>query len=371
MKIFYNTTFFALLALLLTACNGRTEPVTENVSPEQLSIRNDQFVHEQMQLGQMETIVFEQTLVCSGSLLPKPNGKAIINAPLPGIIKSIACQNGQVVKKNQTLFEVAGAPVIDLQKDFAEAAAGYGRLKSEFDRAQTLYDQEVNSEKDYLSTQSDYQTARAHYQGLKLKMEAMGLSPQRIENGNFYASYPIKAPIGGSISGLQANIGTYIDSQSELAAIIDPALLQLQLNIFPKDLALLQEGQAVRYQFANSDADHAAILFSVGSAINQESKAVDCYASLTAPLPKSAIASQFVTATIIISTDSVKALPSEAIVQTENGSAALLLKGQDNNQYQFNIVPVKTGRKYKTFTEILEGPTEGRFLTTGLYNLNF
>ncbi len=371
MKTFNNLHFLAIITLLLASCNGKTEPVSETTNPEQLSIRNDQFLHEQMQLGQMETIAFEQTLVCSGSLVPKPNGKAILNAPLPGIIKSIACQNGQVVQKNQTLFEVAGAPVIDLQKDFAQAAADYGRLKSEYERAQTLYNQQVNSEKDYLNTQSEYQTARAHYQGLKLKMEAMGLSPQRIENGEFYASYPIKAPIGGSVSGLQANIGTYIDSQSELAAIIDPAQLQLQLNIFPKDLALLQEGQAVRYQFANSEAAHQASLLSVGSAINQESKAVDCYASLTAPLPKSAIASQFVTATIIARTDSVKALPSEAIVQTESGPIVLLLQKQDNDAYQFIKVPVKTGRQYKTFTEILDGPAGGNFLTRGLHNLTF
>ncbi|MCA1745279.1 MAG: efflux RND transporter periplasmic adaptor subunit [Bacteroidales bacterium] len=371
MKTYYNISFFAILTLLLAACNGRTEPATETASAEQLSIRNDQFIHEQMQLGQIQTIAFEQTLVCSGSLVPKPNGKAILNAPLPGIIKSIACQNGQVVQKNQILFEVGGASVIDLQKDFAEAAAGYGRLKSEFERAQTLYDQQVNSEKDYRNTQSDYQTARAHYQGLKLKMEAMGLSPQRIENGEFYASYPIKAPIGGSISGLQANIGTYIDSQSELAAIIDPAQLQLQLNVFPKDLALLEEGQAVRYQFANSETAHHASLLSVGSAINEASKAVDCYASLTAPLPKSAIASQFVTATIIACTDSAQALPSEAIVQTESGPMVLLLQKQDNDAYQFIKTPVKTGREYKTFTEILDGPKEGSFLTGGLYNLTF
>jgi membrane fusion protein, heavy metal efflux system len=98
---------------------------------------------------------------------------------------------------------------------------------------------------------------------------------------------------------------------------------------------------------------------------------VDCYASLTAPLPKNAIASQFVTATLIFSTDSVKALPSEAIVQTKSGPIVLLLQKQDNNAYQFIRIPVKTGRQYRTFTEILDGPKEGSFLTSGLYNLTF
>ena len=371
MKTYKNIHLIASILVIIAACSGKTEPVTETTAPEQLIIRNDQFVHEQMQLGQLETIAFEQTLVCSGNLLPQPNGKAIINAPMPGIIKSITCHNGQTVQKNQTLFEVSGSLVIDLQKDFAEAAAGFGRLKSEYKRAQTLYDKQVSSEKDYRNTLSEYQTAQAHYQGLKLKVLAMGLSPERIENGEFYASYPIKAPIGGGVSGLQANIGTYIDSQSELAAIIDPTRLQLQLNVFPKDLALLEKGQVVRYQFANSDTPHQARLISVGSTINQESKAVDCYASLTTPLPKSAIAQQFVTATIITRTDSVKALPSEAIAQTETGPVVLRLQKQEKDQYEFLKTPVKTGRQFKTFTEITEGPAEGTFLTSGLYNIVF
>ena len=46
------------------------------------------------------------------------------------------------------------------QKDFAEAAAQYGRLSSEYKRAQTLFEQQVSAEKEFRNVQSDYQMAR-------------------------------------------------------------------------------------------------------------------------------------------------------------------------------------------------------------------
>src|SRR5690554_6779161 len=264
-----------------------------------------------MQVSQIQNIAFETHLDCNGSLQARPNGKALLNAPLPGIIQSISCQNGQTVRGGQSLFEVGGTPVIDLQKDFAEAAAEYGRLKSEFERAQTLFQEQVSAEKEYRAIQSAYLVARAHYQGLKLKIETLGLSPQKIEAGEFYASYPVKSPIGGRVSGLQA----------------------------------------------------------IGSAVNQASRSVNCYDTLSGPLPEGAIADQFISATIVTQSDSIQALPSEAILQTEAGPVVLLLQKQDDEGYHFVPTPIKTGRQYKSHTEILDGPVRGQFLTAGLYNL--
>lgn len=65
-----------------------------------------------------------------------------------------------------------------------------------------------------------------------MKIEAMGLSASKIENGEFYSSYAIKTPINGNISTLNAQIGSYIDSQSELLEIINPDMLQLKLSLF-------------------------------------------------------------------------------------------------------------------------------------------
>lgn len=145
--------------------------------------------------------------------------------------------------------------------------------------------------------------------------------------------------------------------------------MQLQLNVFPKDLAALREGQSVRYRLAHSDSLYQARLQAIGSALNQASRSVNCYATLSGPLPEGAIADQFISATIVTQSDSIQALPSEAILQTEAGPVVLLLQKQDDEGYHFVPTPIKTGRQYKSHTEILDGPVRGQFLTAGLYNL--
>lgn len=255
------------------------------------------------------------------------------------------------------------------QKDFAEAAAQYGRLSSEYKRAQTLFEQQVSAEKEFRNVQSDYQMARARYRGLKLKIEALSLSPEKIEAGEFFAAYPVKTPIAGRVSALQLSIGSHTDGSAALATVIDPDRLQLHLKVFPNDLEDLREGQIVRYRLANSDSQHIARLHSIGSAVNQDSKAVDCYAALSEHRPQGALADQFVSAIIVTQSDSIQALPSEAILQTEKGQVVLMLHKQDDEGYLFVSTPIKTGRQYNSYTEILEAPAHGQFLMAGLYNM--
>src|SRR5690554_8232190 len=100
--------------LLITACNGPSAaPSESNQQAEVLHISAQQFAHEKMQVSQIQNIAFETHINCNGSLQARPNGKALLNAPLPGIIQSISCQNGHTVKDGQTLFEVGGTPLID------------------------------------------------------------------------------------------------------------------------------------------------------------------------------------------------------------------------------------------------------------------
>ena len=88
-----------IATLILTACRDKSASPSEGGSPTEgvfISIR--QFAHEGMQIGSVQTLAFEQNITCNGSLQARPNAKALLNVPLPGIIRRIYCQNGQSVK---------------------------------------------------------------------------------------------------------------------------------------------------------------------------------------------------------------------------------------------------------------------------------
>jgi cobalt-zinc-cadmium efflux system membrane fusion protein len=367
MKTLNHILYFFLLLMLFGSCGNRQEPAGQESSL--IEITGLQFTTEGMQLGEIETVTFESSVKCNGTIVPIPGGIANVNAPVPGIIKSIRCRDGQLVSANQPLLEISGNEMIDIQGQYAEAAAGYLRSKNEFERAKLLYEQKVTTEKDFIMADSEYKSSMAKYRGLGMKIEAMGLSASNIENGEFYTSYTIKAPISGIISKMNLQIGSYIDSQSSMPEIINPEMMQLRLSLFATDMTHVEKGQTVRFRPINGDEIYMATLNSIGVAINDETKTIDCYASKSDNKSANLITNSYVESEIITGIDSVTALPDEAIIKTESRNMILVLDKQENDNWYFTPVEVTLGRQHNGYSEIVNGTVQKNILTRGVYNI--
>jgi len=322
-----------------------------------------------MQLGQADSILFEKIVKCNGEVIPLPDGMAVVTAPVGGIIQRIHCRSGQPVKKGELLLEIAGNEVIDIQIQFAEAAAVYRRLKAERERLSSLHQEQVTSEKEFILAHSEYKRSQAQYNGLKMKAEVMGLPADKIENGTLYESYRVVSPVTGNISAMGVHLGSYMDPQSELIEIVDPEKLQLKLSLFASSVASLERGQTVRYRTAHSDEVYGAVIHAVGLAVDEKTKTVSCFASLTDPKPVNPVAREFVQAEIITASERVAALPDEAVIQTEAGHVVLALEQQEEGRYLFQPIEVIIGRQQGGYTEILSGLVHQQILKKGVYNI--
>lgn len=359
---------FATSIVIMFACGSKNQEANEQES-NLVEITSQQFATDSMQLGEIETRTFESTVKCNGSIVPLPNGIAKANAPVSGVIKNIYCHNGQSVDKNQVLLEIAGNEIIDIQKEFAEASANYKLLKSEYERIKSLYTEQVTSEKEFLIAESEFKSSMARYNGLKMKIDAIGFSISKIEKGEFYTSYSIKAPIGGYITKLKTNIGSYIDNQTDLLEIINPNMFQIKLSVFATDIKLLEKGQTVRYKSASTNNVYFATVSSIGVQLDNDTKSVECYASIADNKITNPIANEYVEAEVVTSTYPVKALPTNAIIKSENDFFILVLNKQEEGKYLFNKVEVKARRQHEGYTEI-SNPINGRsILISGVYNI--
>lgn len=367
MKTVKSLLYFSIALLFFNSCTGKQESTIQETNL--IEITNQQFSTDNMLLGEVENIPFENVVKCNGTIVPQPNGIARISAPVAGVIKNIHIQNGQLVRSNQSLLVITGNEIIDLQRDFAEASANYARSKNEFERSKSLFSEKVTSEKEFILADSEYKSAMAKYNGLKMKIQAVGLSLSNIENGEFYSSYTIRTPINGTISNLKANIGSYIDSQTDLMEIIDPTRLQLRLSVFSSDMAQLKPGQKVRFESASSIEMCYASLVSIGVSINEESRTIECHASILDKSAVNPIANTFVESEIITRIDTVQALPNEAIIKTETGYVVLMLEKQEKEIYFFKKTDVRIGRQHKGYTEVLTDIGNSKIITKGVYNI--
>lgn len=367
MNLIKQLIYTLLATLLLFSCVKESK--SDEETSDLITITHEQFAGEGMQLGKIQAHVFEQIVQCNATVVPLPGGMAKISAPVSGLVKAIFTQQGQYVAQNQTLLEIKGNQIIEIQKQYAEAAAQFKRLKNNYELAIILQAENVITEKEYILAESDFLSAQASYNSLKLRLETLGLSVSKIENGSFYTSYFIKSPIAGNISQLNAYLGSFVDQQTSLVEVADPTSFQLELSVYPRDISKLAKGQSIRFKTVNDDNVHQAVLTSIGVSVDENSKSILCYASIADKKMFNPVANQFVESEIVVGSDTVMALPSDAIVKTEESSYLLILENKTDDNYSLKKVEVKTGRQINGFTEIIGELPINDVLIEGGYNI--
>ncbi|MGE0020978.1 MAG: efflux RND transporter periplasmic adaptor subunit [Draconibacterium sp.] len=361
---------FSVAVLIILASCGNKKQAEEPVqtSDSLIVVTKTQFETEKMALGTSSMIPFDQMVKCNGKIVAKSTGMAKISTPVAGIVQKINCSNGQLVGRGQVLFELSGNNLIEIQRDFTETSSMLKKAKSEFDRMKALYSEKVGTEKEYILAESEYKAVNARYAALKLKIEAMGLDAAKIEEGQFFSSFKILAPISGQISQINLSIGQFADPQNYHAEIIDSKQMQLQLAVFEKEVGMLQPELAVQFNLLSDTLQMSATLQSVGNMVDNQTKTVACYASLAAT-EKPLVNNAFTEASIIIGTDTLNAVPSEAIMKTEDEFFVLKLASQDAGAYYFEKVKVQPGLTNRMYTEVKNIHSADKLLVSGIYNL--
>lgn len=367
----YTTTNKIILSAVLflsLSCSTLTEK-PEAVS-ETIEISKDQFEANSMLLGKIEDRIFENTVKVNGLVTSPPTEIAKVSATLGGYIKNIFFENGQFVKKNQLLLEIGGSEIVDLQKNFAVSSANFKKIESDFNRSKILFESKAISEKEFLIIEADYKSYLADYKGLMMKVQNLGLTAAKIEDGDFQSSYFLKSPIDGFIYNPNTSMGANVDIQFELLEIVNSDKLQIKLFVFPNDLFQIKSGQTVRILAENSLDSIYTKINTVGVIIEDDSKSIPCFTSVSDNIGGSLIANMYVKADIIISKNRIQTLPQSAIIKSDNKNYILILKKQEKNTFVFVKREVQIGREQNDFVEIVDQNIVEDVLIKGGYYLS-
>lgn len=358
-----------ILSVLVISCKNKTEQNAE-IDSGLVEITKAQFEAEKMTIGDPELYPFADKVHFTGTIIPTVNGQAQISLPIPGIIENIRCKPAQMINKGSLLFEISGHWFIDLQKDFSESSAILVKLKSEYQRAKELYNENISTQKDLTAVESSYYVENAKYKALKSKLESMGLNVAKIEKGDFYPSFPVKSPINGFVSSITASLGQYIEPQQTIAQIIDNNSFQLKINIFEKDIDKIGNGQTVEFYLNATKAQkYAATINAIGKTIMPDTKSIECYATINKSENINLVSNQFVEGEIFATLDSVLAVPETAIINSENEKYVLMFEKEENAIFYFKKIKVSNGRKANNYIELTGKKPLKKLLLTGTYNI--
>ncbi|MBN2631970.1 MAG: efflux RND transporter periplasmic adaptor subunit [Bacteroidales bacterium] len=367
----FSIPFIIFSGILLSGCATRNnEDLQSKTGDNLITVSPEQFKNGKLSIGSPAKILFEDIIRGNGNIVAEPAGRAKISTPVQGSIKKIYCSGGQKILKGQALFELSGNEFFELQRDFAETANMLKRLKSEYERIRSLYDEKIGTEKDMIRAETEFKSSQAKFSALRLKLRSLGLDELKIESGDFYESFELRSPINGIISEIDASIGQYADLTTILAEVFDPSKMQLRVAVFEKDIGKIMEDQIIRFNLTGDTVKtFLARLTSVGRNVDESNKTITCFAQIQETNASHFVNNAYIEAEIITRVDTVYAVPEESILRSAGSNYILEFVSNENGSYLFKRTSAETGRTLKGFKELINIRSDIKLITNGAYNI--
>lgn len=365
------------LSLLTLSCtkkdhNIQDPPQQESSSQTQstsqvkeVELSSIQFKAADITLGQIQDRNLSDVLRVNGVIKLPATDQADVTSFLGGTVTKILVNKGQKVNKSQLLAVIESPEFIQLQEQYMVSKTNLDYLELEFQRQQTLRDQNVNSQKVYQKTKSDLNIERARYQSLTNQLKLLKVTP-----GSNATSIEITSPIGGNVSSIDVKIGTNIAAGQPMFNVVDNSKVHLDLMVFEKDLAQIKVGQNVSFSLTNNNSQPiTATIFSIGNAFEPGTKTVAVHANIT-PTDQSLVPGFYVNALIYMGDSKLPSLPDTAIVKADGKQYIFVLEDQNLEEFHFKRIEVKTGISELGYTQvtILQSmPQSPQIALTGAY----
>lgn len=345
------------LTIALTSCNKKQNTISEQELQQQaldsentnkeVELNPAQFKAADITLGNIEDKNLSDVIRVNGLIKLPAKDQAEVNTLLSGSVTQILVEVGQKVEKGQLLAVIQSPELVQLQEQYLVTKNNLDYLELEYQRQQTLREQNVNSQKTYQKIKSDLSIERARYQSLTNQLKLANVKP-----GTSSTNMNITSPISGNVSTISVKIGSNVSPGQSLFNVVDNTKVHLDLMVYEKDLNQVKVGQKVSFNLTNVDNQEiTATIFSIGKAFEPGSKTVAVHADIDS-LPESLIPGFYVNALIHTAHNSVAALPNTAIVKAEAREFIFILEEQDPEHYHFERIEVKTGVSELGYTQV-------------------
>ena len=331
-------TITAAFLLLAASCSDKKTEATATAATEEhheegestvVALTDEQAKAIGMQIGRVEQKNITATVKVNGMLKVPAQNKAVVTSLYSGVLRTILVHPGSAVRKGQVLATVVNTELSGIQQQFISINSSLRLAELEEKRQQELVAGNAAPLKNLQRAQAELSSLRAQRAALQKQLSDLGISAASVHTGNISSTLPIRAPISGTISEIDAEIGANVDPSTPLAHIVNNSELHLDLFVYEKDLPLVRPGQLIHFTLTNNPGkEYDARIFSVGTAFTNEARAVPVHAEVISG-KTNLIEGMAVTALISLGSQTAPAVPDEAIVSGGGKHYIFIQKNKD------------------------------------------
>jgi cobalt-zinc-cadmium efflux system membrane fusion protein len=351
-----------LCTALILAVGCKEQPLQEAKQTtaknnNNIEVSETQLKQTTIKIGKVKKRKIGHEISVNGMIDVPPQGNISVTVPYGGFLKRTTMLPGTKLKKGQVIARVENPKFIDFQRAYLEALAKNDYLKADYERQQTLNDEEVSSAKVFQKSKSNYLTNKANMEALESKLRLIGMHPSRVKNGKIAAIVNIYSPINGIVRDVFINTGKYFNPQDVLMDITDASDLHIELKVYEDDIGLIKVGQRIRFRLSNAPENWMeAAVFLIGNNVRDD-RSITIHGHLEEK-NEALLPGMFVNATIEVDTLEQYAVPEEAIVRFEGKQYLFMFKGnrKEGNQTMSDF----------EMLEVLKGNEEGNYVAVSL-----
>lgn len=363
------------LLLLFTSCENKIEkkePVKEekmegegkeNHDENTATLTTSQMKTIGIELGSVEQKELTNSLKANGMLTVPNQNKAFVTPLYSGVVKSLNVQPGSFVKQGQVIATIVNPDLLRIQERLLQLNGQIALAETEAKRQKELVEGNAAPLKRLQQSETELNTLKAERSGLQKQLGTIGASE------NFSSQVAIKAPIGGTVSKVSAQLGSNVDVSTPIAEIVNNSQLHLDLFVYEKDLPRLKPNQTIHFTLTNNPGkEYDALIYSIGTAFESDSKTIPVHAKVMGE-KTGLIDGMNITALVSLDKSTVPAVPADAIVNYKGQDFVFVLK-KNGEESIFERIPVAKGTSdvgYSEITLLKEVPDSARIVTKGAF----
>ena len=347
-KIVLAFLFISMISCGESVSEEKTEAKAEQHSEDEnhIELTNEQLKNTNIELGKAEMRSLGSEISVNGIIDVPPQGNISINIPYGGFLKYTEMLPGTKVKKGQLLAVIENPMFIDIQQNYLETLAKGEYLKTDFERQEILYNEEVSSAKVYQQAKSMYNTNRAQINAMEEKLRLIGVNLKSLKAGKVSSAVNIYSPVTGQVREVFSNIGKFVGPEDIIMDVTDAKDLHVELTVYESDITKVRTGQKIRFSLANKpESWKEAEVYLIGSGVRDD-RSITVHGHLLKEY-EDLWPGMFVNARIETGTSDSYTLPEDAVVRFNAKNYIFISKGSNEEngveKHNFEMIEVKTG----------------------------
>ena len=334
---------------------SESENQEEEIDFQNIPLSEKQVKAVDLKMGEAQEREMDAMLHANGSLVLRAQDMGNVSSLMGGIVKNVYVKEGQMVSRGQVVATIENTDVVTLQREYYTAYKESEMARLELDRQKTLASAGAGIKKTLQMSEKNYKVAQANLLGTGRQLQQMGISTKEVAKGKFTTVFPLRAPISGTVSDMQASLGSYADMQTPLMKIRNNHAVECDLNVFEKDIAKVKVGDKVLVSLTNQPGVNVSgRVYGMNQYLNKGTKSVAVHVKLDAKRGAKLFEGMYVSGQIATGRQLCMTLPDKAIVSADGKQYVFALNQQHSKggTYSFSRHEVTTGVSNNGYTEV-------------------